>query len=43
MKLSYYQRNKHLWRKGGKYYNYQPRVSTDKIIIKRGLFIVRFD
>jgi len=43
MKLSYYQRNKHLWRKGGKYYNYKPRVSTGTITIKRGLFIVGFD
>jgi len=43
MKLTYYQRNKHLWKPGGKYYRYKPKVSTGKITIRRGVFIVSFD
>jgi len=43
MTKDYYKKHKDQWKKGGKYYYYKPRVSTDKLIIKRGLFIVNFD
>ena len=37
-KPSYYQRNKHLWKPGGKYYRYKPKVSTGSIYYKTGNF-----
>ena len=43
MKESYYQRNKHLWKKGGKYYYYKPTITTGELIIKYGHFLVYFD
>ena len=39
----YYQKHRHEWRKGGKYYYYKPKVSTGELIVRRGLFIIRFD
>lgn len=42
--MSYYQKNKQHWRKGGKYYNYEPmRFFTKPITIKRGKFIIYWD
>lgn len=43
MKESYYQRNKTNWKKGGKYYQYKPKVSEGFLIVKKGNFIVYFD
>ena len=45
-KRSYYQRNKHHYQKGGKYYRYTPksdRTPAIKVAIKRGEFILSFD
>lgn len=45
-KLSYYQLNKHKWKKGGKYYTYKPVSITRPnipITIKHGKFIISFD
>ena len=42
-KKTYYQKNKELWKKGGKYYHYKPKVNTSKITIKRGVFLITFD
>ncbi len=42
-KPTYYERNKHLWKPGGKYYSYKPKVSTGEFKIKRGTFLVYFD
>jgi hypothetical protein len=42
-KKTYYQKNKELWKKNGKYYHYKPKVNTDKITIKRGVFLISFD
>ena len=46
MKESYYQRNKHEWRKGGKYYKYIPKADRAvkiPVVIKKGKFIISFD
>ncbi len=43
MGKAYYKKNKHEWRKGGKYYNYKPKVSTGELIVKRGVFLISFD
>jgi hypothetical protein len=39
----YYKKNKDQWKKGGKYYYYKPKVSTGELIVKTGLFIIKFD
>lgn len=39
----YYKNNRKEWRKGGKYYHYKPKESCGVLIVKKGLFIVRFD
>jgi len=39
----YYKKNRHEWKKGGKYYYYKPKETSYHLIIKRGNFIVRFD
>ncbi len=44
-KKSYYQQNKELYKKGGKYYKYVPvyeRTKTE-FKIKRGKFIISFN
>ena len=43
MGKAYYKKNKHEWRKGGKYYNYKPKVITGELIVKRGVFLISFD
>lgn len=42
-KKSYYKKNKELWKKGGKYYHYKPKVTIGEITIKRGVFLITFD
>tara|TARA_R100000655_G_C2927308_1_gene183393 strand:- start:409 stop:561 length:153 start_codon:yes stop_codon:yes gene_type:complete len=45
-KLSYYQRNKSKYKKGGKYYNYIPKQEQNKGLkfeIQRGQFLISFD
>jgi hypothetical protein len=42
-KKTYYKKNKELWKKGGKYYHYKPKVTTGEITIKRGVFLITFD
>ena len=45
-KLSYYQRNKNHYKKGGKYYKYvsvenkRPKIP---VVVKQGKFILTFD
>ena len=39
----YYQVNKHLWRKGGKYYHYKPSLKDSKFSMSRGVFLINFD
>ena len=41
--LSYYQKNRHLWKKGGKYYKYKPKVSEGHFEVKYGLFVLSFN
>ena len=43
MKESYYHKNKHNWKKGGKYYKYKPRLYIRSLIVKRQKFILYFD
>ncbi len=43
---AYYRKNKDLWKKGGKYYKYQPKstqTSDIKLVIKKGKFLISFD
>lgn len=43
---SYYLRNKHKWKKGGKYYYYKPMSERNKDLklqIKRGKFLLSFN
>ena len=43
---SYYQKNKKHYKRGGKYYKYIPkadRVSTIKVEVKHGTFLITFD
>ena len=42
---SYYQKNKHKYKKGGKYYKYIPKHAQTKteIKIKRGKFNISFN
>lgn len=45
-KVSYYQKNKKHYQRGGKYYKYVrkgDRVSEVKVQIRRGNFIISFD
>lgn len=45
-KVSYYQRNKHKYKKGGKYYYYKTVEETRPKIplsIRQGNFIISFD
>ena len=45
-RLSYYQRNKKHYQKGGKYYKYVPKADREpkfKIQINRGNYILSFD
>ena len=39
----YYQVNKHLWRRGGKYYHYKPSLKDSKFSMSRGVFLITFD
>ena len=46
MTKEYYNKHKHEWRKGGRYYHYIPkdnRPSKTKFKVKTGLFIISFD
>jgi len=43
MKRSYYQRNKHLWKKGGKYYQYKPKMTEGEFRVRKGNFLIYFD
>ena len=38
----YYKKNRELWKKGGKYYYYKPKVNSYELIIKKGKFIINF-
>tara|TARA_R110002074_G_scaffold201433_5_gene369365 strand:- start:2344 stop:2496 length:153 start_codon:yes stop_codon:yes gene_type:complete len=42
---AYYRKNKELWKKGGKYYNYTPKSNSSdiKLVVKRGSFLISFD
>tara|TARA_R100001015_G_C4490647_1_gene68308 strand:- start:395 stop:556 length:162 start_codon:yes stop_codon:yes gene_type:complete len=45
-KLSYYQKNKTKYKKGGKYYKYIPKADRTKGLkfeIVRGQFLISFD
>tara|TARA_R110000824_G_scaffold117093_1_gene268866 strand:- start:1752 stop:1904 length:153 start_codon:yes stop_codon:yes gene_type:complete len=45
-KLSYYQKNKKHYQRGGKYYKYVPkgdRASTIKVEVRHGIFLISFD
>ena len=45
-KLSYYQKNKSKYKKGGKYYNYIPKAEKNKGLkfeIHKGQFLISFD
>ena len=45
-KLSYYQRNKTKYKKGGKYYKYIPKADRTKglkFMIVKGEFLISFD
>jgi len=39
----YYQVNKHLWRRGGKYYHYKPPLTDSKFSMRSGVFLITFD
>ena len=43
MEQNYYQRNKFKWKKGGKYYQYKPKVSEGSFMVKKGKFLIYFD
>ena len=45
-KLSYYQKNKIKYKKGGKYYKYIPKADRTKglkFVIVKGEFLISFD
>ena len=45
-KLSYYERNKHKYKKGGKYYKYIPKDQQNrdlKFKVERGSFLISFE
>jgi len=42
--MSWYERNKHEWRKGGKYYTYVPiHERPGYLKVSRGKFLISFD
>ncbi len=42
MGKEYYKKNKHEWKKGGKYYYYKPKETTGELIVKKGVFLITF-
>tara|TARA_R110002110_G_scaffold45602_3_gene138829 strand:- start:255 stop:407 length:153 start_codon:yes stop_codon:yes gene_type:complete len=45
-KLSYYQKNKKHYKRGGKYYKYVPKSDRQKFVkveVKHGVFLISFD
>ena len=42
-KKEYYRRNKIHWKRGGKYYKYEPKVIEGGLIIRKGVFLISFD
>ena len=43
MTKEYYRKNKHLWRKGGRYYKYSPRTCEGGLIVRKGKFLIYFN
>lgn len=39
----YYLKNRNMWRKGGKYYYYKPKINSGHLQVKRGTFTINFD
>ena len=42
-KKEYYRRNIEHWKKGGKYYKYEPKVIEGGLTIRKGKFLIYFD
>ena len=40
---SYYEENKGLWKKGGRYYYYEPKEDKGGLVVKHGRFILKWD
>jgi len=43
MTKDYYSRNKHQWKKGGKYYYYKSKETEGEFRVRKGTFLIYFD